>query len=122
MQKDNAMKMTNSSNGSHPDLPGKLEAVWKNNLSKIAGRVLTLRFAEQSLAQGTLDQVGRKEAESAAHKLAGILGTFGLPQGTALASKIEVLLSGEAHIDEEQRQELASLLKELETEIRSREA
>ncbi|MBB6142768.1 HPt (histidine-containing phosphotransfer) domain-containing protein [Silvibacterium bohemicum] len=116
------MNMINSSNGSQPDLPGKLEAVWKNNLPKIAGRVLTLRFAEQSLAQGTLDQVGRKEAESAAHKLAGILGTFGLPQGTALASKIEVLLSGDAHIDDEQRQELASLLKELETEIRSREA
>ena len=44
---------------------------------------------------GSLDNQTRKNAEAAAHKLAGVLGTFGLPEGSKLASKIEDLLAQE---------------------------
>ena len=97
-----------------------LEVMWKNSTATVAERVSMVRRAQQKLAQGTLDTVVRKEAESAAHKLAGILGTFGLPEGSALASKIERLLAREGAVSKHQEQELAEWLDKLEREIATR--
>ena len=94
-----------------------LEVMWKNSAATVVERVSVVRRAQQELAQGTLDNAVRKEAESAAHKLAGILGTFGLPEGSALASKIERLLAREGAISKHQEQELTSWLNDLEGQI-----
>jgi HPt (histidine-containing phosphotransfer) domain-containing protein len=40
----------------------------------------------------------RRAGADAAHKLAGILGTFGLPEGTDLARRIEVMLEAAAPV------------------------
>lgn len=98
-----------------------LEVMWRNNRSVVSDRVHALRVAQQSITDGRLDRSARKEAESAAHKLAGILGTFGLPRGSALSSKIEQLLSREGSIDRQQQEDLAIWLADLEEQIKSKD-
>jgi HPt (histidine-containing phosphotransfer) domain-containing protein len=98
-----------------------LLVMWKNSRATVAERVLTLRNAQGRLAEGALDRIARKDAESAAHKLAGILGTFGLPEGSALASKIEQLLAQESGIDRAQQQQLAAWLDDLEKQIAAKD-
>ncbi len=97
-----------------------LEVMWKKSRPAIDERVAALRTAQQRLIGHNLDRTEQKEAESAAHKLAGILGTFGLPDCSALASKIERLLAQPSSINEVQRQELEEWLKELESRIEAK--
>ena len=98
-----------------------LKVMWKSSRPTIEERLETLRGARQRLAEGSLDRIARKEAESAAHKLAGVLGTFGLPEGSASASKIEALMAQEAGINQKQEQEFAHLLSDLEAKIATKD-
>ena len=98
-----------------------LKVMWKSSRPTIDERLETLRGARQRLAEGALDRISRKEAESAAHKLAGVLGTFGLPEGSASASKIEALMALEAGINQKQEQEFAHLLSDLEAKIATKD-
>lgn len=68
-----------------------LDALWARFLPEIRERVSVLHRAAKSRADGTLDERQRSEAQAAAHKLAGTLGTFGLERGTELARELEDL-------------------------------
>jgi HPt (histidine-containing phosphotransfer) domain-containing protein len=57
-----------------------------------------LRTAHRTLRTNPADKNARRAGADAAHKLAGILGTFGLPEGTNLARRIEVMLETDAPI------------------------
>jgi HPt (histidine-containing phosphotransfer) domain-containing protein len=96
-----------------------LQAMWITSRPAILERFLTIRDAQKMLASGSLDEDARKNAESAAHKLAGVLGTFGLPQGTKLASQAEALLASPS-LDAMHAGELALQLDELEAVITSK--
>jgi HPt (histidine-containing phosphotransfer) domain-containing protein len=63
--------------------------LWANSKATIAERLETIRHAQAELATKTLKDTTRAQAVDAAHKLAGILGTFGLPEGTELARQVE---------------------------------
>lgn len=89
---------------SQPD-PGSVEAktarivaaMWVKNKPTITERVAALRKACNSLRRtGSIPPVERDEAVSAAHKLAGVLGMFGFPEGTDAAREIELMLEGDA--------------------------
>lgn len=132
MSKQLMPKLPASSGEKNPSASEKSQAVaekvqamllvmWKSSRATVAERVLTLRNAQERLAEGALDRIARKDAESAAHKLAGILGTFGLPEGSALASKIEQLLAQEFGIDRTQQQQLAAWLDDLENQIAAKD-
>ena len=54
----------------------------------------------------------------AAHKLAGVLGTFGLTKGTILAREAEMLYSGDA--DPASAPQLAEIAAQLQALIASR--
>ena len=108
-----------------PDSNGKemeelLQSLWTKNYGLLQERLKLIRDAQDRLAAGSLDNQTRCDAESAAHKLAGILGTFGLPQGSALASKIETSLAAEAPAGPEFAPQLESWIMELEAIIASR--
>jgi HPt (histidine-containing phosphotransfer) domain-containing protein len=80
----------------HPDSepPGLAEALnrlWCQFLPQMFDRVAALEAAVAPLAAGTLSDPEREEANDAAHKLAGILGSFGVPEGTLLAREAETL-------------------------------
>ena len=98
-----------------------LHSLWTKNYGLLQERLKLIRDAYDRLATGSLDQQTRTDAESAAHKLAGILGTFGLPQGSALASKIETALAASAPVGSEFAPQLQSWLTELEVIVASRQ-
>jgi HPt (histidine-containing phosphotransfer) domain-containing protein len=96
-----------------------LQALWVKNYPILVERLKTIRAAKDKLDAGSLDNQARKDGEEAAHKLAGILGTFGLPQGSVLASKIEALLAGDASTCAKRATELRSWVLELDAVIAS---
>jgi HPt (histidine-containing phosphotransfer) domain-containing protein len=68
-----------------------MNRLWAKHLPQIEERVSTLLQAAESAAQGTLTKTQQELASSDAHKLAGVLGTFGLKEGTDLAREAETL-------------------------------
>jgi len=79
-----------------PDLNEALARLWKHFLPQIVERVVVLESAGRDFAEGGLTEARRDGAQAAAHKLAGVLGTFGLSEGTILAREAEILWSGGA--------------------------
>ena len=96
-----------------------LQGLWVKHYPVLVERIKLLHAVKDNLNAGCLDEQTRKDGEAAAHKLAGILGTFGLPQGSVLASRIEVLLAGDASLRAERAAELSSAVEELDAVIAS---
>ena len=91
-----------------------LDRLWVQFKPQMEERVRVLEAANQALAWNRLSKQQRGEANSAAHKLAGTLGTFGLTKGTVLAREAEVIYSGDAETDPDslpRLQEIADQLK-----------
>jgi HPt (histidine-containing phosphotransfer) domain-containing protein len=73
--------------------PAMLEALgrlWTKFLPEIENRMAILESAVRALESGSLSVDEREAAHQAAHKLAGVLGTFGLHRGTELARQAEL--------------------------------
>lgn len=91
-----------------------LDRLWKQFLPQIEERVATLESAAGELGGQGLSTERLVAANDAAHKLAGVLGTFGLPGGTTLAREAEMLYSGDIDADSAARLiEIAAQLKSL---------
>lgn len=71
-----------------------MNRLWMKFLPQMAERVATLERAAESAKNGRLDAAEKQAASSDAHKLAGVLGTFGLQRGTELAREAETLYGG----------------------------
>lgn len=74
-----------------------LLAIWRKNYPVMMARLGVLQKACDALNTGSLDEVTRGDAHVAAHKLAGVLGTFGLAEGSDIASRLEASLDPEAN-------------------------
>ena len=70
-----------------------MNRLWDRFLPQLEERVATLEAAAAALSAGTLTAELREQASHAAHNLAGVLGTFGLDEGTRLAREAEVIYS-----------------------------
>ncbi|MDR3726256.1 MAG: Hpt domain-containing protein [Terracidiphilus sp.] len=97
-----------------------LDRLWIQFLPQMTERVSTLESAGSALAAGTLSVEQRAEANTAAHKLAGVLGTFGLTKGTVLAREAEILYSGEPDADQEDAARLTVIAAQLRTIVASK--
>jgi len=75
-----------------------LATLWSRSQQNIRERLDVLRTAHRTLRANPTDTNARRAGADAAHKLAGILGTFGLPEGTKLARRIEVMLDSAAPV------------------------
>jgi HPt (histidine-containing phosphotransfer) domain-containing protein len=75
-----------------------LATLWSRSRQTIGERLDVLRATHRTLRVNPSDRTARQAGADAAHKLAGILGTFGLPEGTNLARRIEVMLESSAPI------------------------
>ena len=72
-----------------------MNLLWQKFLPQMEERVATLQSAAVRLASGSsLIAEEQSRAAAEAHKLAGVLGTFGLKEGTELAREAEVLFEG----------------------------
>jgi HPt (histidine-containing phosphotransfer) domain-containing protein len=101
-----------------PSISDALSKLWTRFLPEIENRLALLQVAADALASGSLGTGQREAAHAAAHKLAGTLGTFGLPQGTDLARQAELLLAGD--VPDSAAPQLLSWVAELQSVIRSR--
>jgi HPt (histidine-containing phosphotransfer) domain-containing protein len=63
--------------------------MWLQFRPQMEDRLTTLEAAAAAFAANNLSPAQCSAAASAAHKLAGVLGTFGLSRGTDLAREIE---------------------------------
>jgi len=70
-----------------------LDRLWEHFLPEIRGRVALIESAGIALRDGVPNPAQQEAAQAAAHKLAGVLGSFGLALGTDLARKAELLLA-----------------------------
>jgi len=103
-----------------PALDEALDQMWAKFLPQMEQRIATLESADVALAAGTLTIDQRAAANSAAHKLAGVLGTFGLTKGTILAREAEIIYSGEPETDPEAAAQLRKITAQLRFMIQSR--
>jgi HPt (histidine-containing phosphotransfer) domain-containing protein len=94
-----------------PDLAAALNRLWERFLPEMRRRATTLETAASALAQGSLSPALRQEAASAAHKLAGVLGTFKIEHGTELARQLEILFSNTESPDPHSALQLAGRLR-----------
>jgi len=76
-----------------------LDRMWAKFLPQLTERVDVLETAATALSAGRLTLEQRSAAHAAAHKLAGVLGTFSLTKGTVLAREAEILYSAEPEND-----------------------
>lgn len=91
---ENLMEKFNQSGRAHgAPLAEALDGLWRRFLPEIAARVAVLESAVAALAEGDLKEEQREVAHAAAHKLAGVLGTFGLARGTSLARDLEIVFT-----------------------------
>jgi HPt (histidine-containing phosphotransfer) domain-containing protein len=72
-----------------------LDQLWARFLPQIEERVSLLESAAAAIFANQLSTEQREAASAAAHKLAGVLGTFGLTRGTELARQLELFYSSE---------------------------
>lgn len=90
-----------------------LDRMWAKFLPELEQRVAVLDAAVAALAAGRLDIEQRSEANAAAHKLAGVLGSFGLTKGTILAREAEIIYSGEPETDPDAAARLTEIAAQL---------
>jgi HPt (histidine-containing phosphotransfer) domain-containing protein len=103
-------------------LADALNLMWQRFLPEIRERAAILEAAATSLAASQLSSEICQQANAAAHKLAGTLGTFNLAQGTQLAREFETLTAqaNPASIDPNLAGRLKSLSAQIHAIIESR--
>lgn len=104
----------------NPLLSAALDRLWQQFLPQMEERVAVMESANRALAAGKLSEDQRAAANAAAHKLAGILGTFGLTKGTVLAREAEVIYAGDIGTDPHGGEKLENVALQLKTLIANR--
>lgn len=103
-----------------PDLAAALDRLWTRFLPDILERADVLSAAADACATAPPTAQQCEAAHSAAHKLAGTLGTFGLARGTELARELELAFAGHVDPDPVFARHLQTIASELRTIIDSR--
>ncbi len=94
-----------------------LAEAWEQCKGEIIGRLGVLEQAATVLKEGTLSHELQRQANLAAHSLAGTLGTFGFAEGSRLARELEYLLQTEDLLKQNQGPLLEGLLTALGREM-----
>ena len=97
--------------------PAAFAGIWERARDTIIGRVDVLDLAAVSLLNADLDVELRRKAEDEAHKLVGLVGTFGFIEASTIAREIESLLHGESHLGSDQTLLLSKLAVSLRQEL-----
>ena len=95
----------------------EIASIWERHKEARISRVASLERAVVALLEGTLSQEVQRAAQREAHKLAGSLGTFGLPQGSRLAREMEQIFEGQAPLDPAKALPLSDLVVLLRQEL-----
>ena len=101
-------------------IAARLTELWRTSRPIILERMTTLHSACDSLSQNPLNTEARARGLEAAHKLSGVLGVFGLPQGSEIASSIEFQLKSGEPLTADDLSSLREEIADLEAVIASR--
>jgi len=99
-----------------------MDVLWARFLPEIRERVVVLEEAARTTAARKLTGKQREASQAAAHKLAGVLGTFGLTRGTVLARELELAFARASPPHPDASARLAEATAELRAMIESRKA
>lgn len=113
--------MSDASTSAQSLLAAKLSELWLASRSTILQRLADLRSAHEDLTLNLDNEDARHRGRDVAHKLAGVLGTFGLPQGSKIASAIETTLTDAAPLTPADISTLGAHIAELDAVIASKE-
>jgi HPt (histidine-containing phosphotransfer) domain-containing protein len=105
---------------SQPALNEALDRMWIQFLPQIKERLAILDSAAAAFAANQLTKPQHEAANAAAHKLAGILGSFGLTKGTVLARELEIMYSRDGGPDPALGAQLTSIAAKLRAMVESR--
>jgi HPt (histidine-containing phosphotransfer) domain-containing protein len=97
-----------------------MNRLWDKHLPQMQERVATLQRAAEHLAEGNLSSIDQQQAAADAHKLAGVLGTFGLKEGTELAREAEALCESSLDVNPAAASRLSAIATQLHAAIASR--
>jgi HPt (histidine-containing phosphotransfer) domain-containing protein len=97
-----------------------LDRMWLQYLPQMEERVAILEASAAAFVAKELTLTQHEAAKGAAHKLAGVLGTFGLTKGTVLAREAEILYSGEPEDDPSLGPRLTTIAAELRVIVANR--
>ena len=84
--------------------------IWERHRPTIERQVSTLEAAVCAVGRGTFDSHLRLEAQHAAHNLTGSAGTFGYPEASEAARRLEGSFRSEAVIRPEQADSLRQVV------------
>jgi HPt (histidine-containing phosphotransfer) domain-containing protein len=101
-------------------IAARLTELWRTSRPTIVERLTLLRSACDSLTQNPLNTEARTRGLEAAHKLSGVLGVFGLPQGSEIASSIEFQLKSDEPLTAGDLSTLREQIADLDAIIASR--
>jgi HPt (histidine-containing phosphotransfer) domain-containing protein len=96
-----------------------LRLLWQKFLPQMQERIAVLEDANRALDTGSLSADQRAAAAAAAHKLAGVLGTFGLAKGTNLAREAEEICASDSPLDAFASSRLHSITEQLDNLIQT---
>ncbi|HWA93653.1 MAG TPA: Hpt domain-containing protein [Terracidiphilus sp.] len=97
-----------------------MNRLWATHLPELEARVTVLETCAQTLRNDEEPATALKEAASAAHKLAGVLGTFGLQRGTDIARSAELACDNFSGDKAALAQSLEAITNELRTLLASK--
>jgi HPt (histidine-containing phosphotransfer) domain-containing protein len=97
-----------------------IDRMWTQFMPQTQERLAALEIAAAAFAAGHLTAEQHEAANTAAHKLAGVLGTFGLTKGTVLARELEIMYTRENGPDPAMSARLAEIAAQLRTIVENR--
>lgn len=103
-------------------IAARLTELWQTSRPTILERTSLLHSACDQLNTNPADSQARTDGREAAHKLSGVLGVFGLPQGSEIASAIEFLLKSDQPLTAQDLSTLRKQIADLDAVIASRES
>lgn len=101
-------------------IASRLAELWQTSRPTILERMGALHAAEEALSLNPFDQGARERGREAAHKLSGVLGIFGLPQGSEIAAALEEQLKSPASLMPADLVSLQTRIAELDAVIASK--
>jgi HPt (histidine-containing phosphotransfer) domain-containing protein len=104
-----------------PALADAMNRLWAKFLPQMEERVATVEAAARALAAATLTRDLQEKAGAEAHKLAGVLGTFGLHHGTELAREAEELFKGDLNSEGDASARSLAIVGQLRAVLASRQ-
>jgi HPt (histidine-containing phosphotransfer) domain-containing protein len=111
------MESSTPSEGKEYELTQRILKLWERYKQLCMERLSVIEEARTAASSTALDDEVRGKAESAAHKLAGVLGSIGLPEGSKIASEIESLLQPGNSLAPGQLSRLSELVANLRSQL-----